>query len=188
MAGEDDNSDDRDALRRAFAGVTPLKGKQRVEKRRAAQQQEPAPRRDSVEEEGVRSRLDDLVGGDYRFDVEYPDAYSVVGVRKGVHRSHVTALQDPTVGDDDALDLHGMRAEEAKRAVVKYVRSQRDRGFQYGLVIHGKGKRSTGGKGVLRGVAIEALTKGGAAPFVLAFATAPRRLGGEGALVIKLEG
>ena len=182
---------DREALRKAFAGVKRLKGQKPLNDRVVRDdvpKQQPVPRRDSVEEERVRSRLDELVGGGHRFDVEYPDAYSVVGVRKGVHRSHVAALQDPSIGEDHALDLHGMRAEEVKRAVVKYVRSQRDRGFQYGLVIHGKGKRSTGGKGVLRGVTIEALTKGGAAPFVLAFATAPRQLGGEGALVLKLEG
>jgi DNA-nicking Smr family endonuclease len=54
------------------------------------------------------------------------------------------------------------------------------------LIIHGKGAHSEGGIGVLEEACVEALTKGGAAPFVEAFATAPARFGGRGAIVARL--
>ena len=54
------------------------------------------------------------------------------------------------------------------------------------LVVHGRGTRSAGGVGVLKALVVEALSEGGAAPVVTAFATAPGHLGGEGALLVRL--
>ena len=66
------------------------------------------------------------------------------------------------------------------------MRSARRAGRRYLLVIHGKGSHSADGVGVLRDAVLEALTSGGAAPVVAAFATACSRLGGSGALALAL--
>ncbi|MBW2685342.1 MAG: Smr/MutS family protein, partial [Deltaproteobacteria bacterium] len=54
------------------------------------------------------------------------------------------------------------------------------------LIIVGKGLHSPGGKGTLKTAVVDALSKRAPARFVLAFRTAPRHLGGTGALVARL--
>ena len=55
------------------------------------------------------------------------------------------------------------------------------------MIVHGAGKHSEGGQGVLGQCTVEALTSGGAAPLVRAFATAHTRQGGLGALAVYLK-
>jgi DNA-nicking Smr family endonuclease len=54
------------------------------------------------------------------------------------------------------------------------------------LIVHGRGQRSAGGVGVLPDVVLETLSRGGAAPVVRAFMSAPQRQGGAGAVVVFL--
>ena len=71
-------------------------------------------------------------------------------------------------------------------SMALFVREEHRRGRRTLCIIHGKGKHSEGGIGVLRGAAVEALTKGGAAPLVECLASAPERFGGSGALLVRL--
>jgi DNA-nicking Smr family endonuclease len=84
-----------------------------------------------------------------------------------------------------SLDLHGRTRLETSRLVRQFVRDAHRAGRRTLAIVHGRGTHSAIG-GVLREAVIEALTKGGAAPLVHAFATAPPRLGGEGALLVRL--
>lgn len=184
--------EDRVAFHQAYAGVTPL-GRRPDQRLGAAppsaaavEARHGARDADQRADEVARRRLDALVGGAVRFDVQW-EGPRVAGLRRGAHRSHLVTLGDDDVTPGDRLDLHGMRAEEAGRAVVRFVRDAQRRGERVVLIVHGRGLHSDGGAGVLAGRAVAALGEGGAAPCVLAFRTAPGRLGGEGALLVRLE-
>jgi len=110
----------------------------------------------------------------------------VSGKRRSTHASILDVLEDPKLEVQAECDLHGQTAREAEREVLRFVReSQRD-GKRWVLVIVGKGLHSPGGKGTLKANIIDALSKRSPARFVLAFRTAPRHLGGTGALVARL--
>ena len=77
-------------------------------------------------------------------------------------------------------------AEAAARAVVRFVRDSHASGKKNVLIIHGRGNGSLRGLAVLKDVVVDALTESGASRLVLAFSSAPRRLGGVGALAVRL--
>jgi DNA-nicking Smr family endonuclease len=179
--------DDRMAFREAFAGVRPLgepAGPRRSPKNKAPKARvEPAKRAEADEE--VRARLDALVAGGQRFDVDRGSDGVVTGRRQGAHPSHLESLREGFV-PHATLDLHGMRAEVAARAVVNFVRESFQKGRRNLLIIHGRGNGSVGGASVLREVVVDALTGSGASSKVLAFTSAPKAMGGVGALAIRL--
>ena len=79
-----------------------------------------------------------------------------------------------------------MRSAEVERAVHDFVRDAQRRRARHLLIIVGKGQHSEDGVGVLAEVAVRALSQGGAAPLVAAFASAHSRHGGSGALAVLL--
>jgi DNA-nicking Smr family endonuclease len=92
------------------------------------------------------------------------------------------------------LDLHGMKQREAHAALRRFLKSAQGKGYRHVLVITGKGavtdtRRSfyeEDERGVLRQAVPHWLTQPDLAPVVVSFAPAPRRLGGEGALYVRL--
>jgi DNA-nicking Smr family endonuclease len=178
------NPGELSALNAAYRGVEPIKRKQPGRVRRAAA---PPPRASLVdpEEQAARERLAALVGGGVRFDVRWDDGL-VQGVRRGVAEKQLRRLSGAGFEPEATLDLHGMRREQAQRAVQDFVRESQRRGARYLLVIVGKGLHSDDGRGVLAEVLVEALTRGLAAPKVAAFATAAERHGGRGAIAVEL--
>lgn len=110
----------------------------------------------------------------------------ILGKRRSTHASIVTSLEDPALQVQAECDLHGHSAAEAERVMHRFLReSQRD-GKRWVLVIVGKGLHSQDGKGTLKAQMVEALSQRAPARLVLAFRTAPRHLGGTGALVARL--
>jgi DNA-nicking Smr family endonuclease len=177
---------DRTAYFDAMAGVRPLGATPRARpvdepRPRSA----PPPPRVSPADEEARARLAALVAGGVRFDLDRLED-SIRGRRVGTPVSVAEGLGRRGVVPEASLDLHGMRADEAERAVVRFVRQQHRRGARRLCIVHGKGRNSDGGVGVLRDVVVHALTEAGAAPVVLAFASAPIELGGTGALMVEL--
>ena len=134
----------------------------------------------------ARERLGALIAGDVRFDVQLERDGYVQALRQGASRKLLTAVQGSAFGPDATLDLHGLYAPEAATRVHDFVRSEHRRGARRLLIIVGKGTHSEAGVSVLAPVAREALTRGGAAPLVQAFATAHASLGGRGALAVLL--
>jgi DNA-nicking Smr family endonuclease len=92
------------------------------------------------------------------------------------------------------LDLHGMRQREAHAALRRFLKFAQGKGYRHVLVITGKGSEpETPGsfyeedaRGVLRQAVPHWLGSPDLAHVVVSFASAPRRLGGEGALYVRL--
>jgi DNA-nicking Smr family endonuclease len=92
------------------------------------------------------------------------------------------------------LDLHGMRQRDAHAALRSFLKTAQARGKRHVLVITGKGAAPTESKsfyeeeerGVLRAAVPLWLAEPDFASLVVSFSEAPRRLGGEGALYVRL--
>jgi DNA-nicking Smr family endonuclease len=84
------------------------------------------------------------------------------------------------------LDLHGLTAPEAERALGTFVSEAQQASRRVILVVHGRGHRSGPGGPVLGDLVRTRLATGVLAARVLAFCQAPPALGGAGATVILL--
>ncbi|MBW2509703.1 MAG: Smr/MutS family protein [Deltaproteobacteria bacterium] len=110
----------------------------------------------------------------------------ISGRRANTHSSILDSLEDPLLEVDAECDLHGCTAREAEREVQRFVGACQRSGKRWVRIIVGKGLHSKDGKGRLRDQVVAALSQRGAARYVLAFRTAPQRLGGTGALTVRL--
>ena len=110
----------------------------------------------------------------------------VLGRRRATHSSILEALEHPKLEVQAQCDLHGQTAREAEREVLRFVRECQRKGQRWVLIIVGKGLHSPGGQATLKSSVADALSKRAPSRFVLAFRTAPRHLGGTGALVARL--
>ncbi len=110
----------------------------------------------------------------------------MIARQKTTHPSILAALEDARLEPNAECDLHGMTVSQSDAAVLRFVRNHQGRGDRWVLIIVGKGTHSPGGRSTLRDSVIEALSRGEASRFVLAFRTAPRVLGGTGALAVRL--
>jgi DNA-nicking Smr family endonuclease len=92
------------------------------------------------------------------------------------------------------LDLHGMRQRDAHAQLRRFLKTAQARGLKHVLVITGKGvdpetrtsfyeERE---RGVLRNAVPRWLSEPEFASLVVSFSLAPRRLGGDGALYVRL--
>jgi DNA-nicking Smr family endonuclease len=177
------------ALSLAMQGVKPLGGgrpgrvgttTKRVESRTSMV----APFGRTAEEE-ARSRLDALVAQDVSFRIERDHEW-VRAARTDAPPRVVRELARRTRASE-TLDLHGLNQREARAAVISFLRSSHKRGLTVLCLVHGKGHNSEDGVGVLRDVAISAITDSGASQLVYAFCSAPDALGGTGALLVELK-
>jgi DNA-nicking Smr family endonuclease len=92
------------------------------------------------------------------------------------------------------LDLHGMKQREAHAALRRFLKSAQGKGYRHVLVITGKGADRAASRsfyeeearGVLRQAVPHWLVLPNLASLVVSFSTAPRRLGGDGALYVRL--
>jgi membrane-bound lytic murein transglycosylase A len=91
------------------------------------------------------------------------------------------------------LDLHGMRQTQAHRALGAFLRQAQANGHRHALIITGRGReeQATGfydaeERGILRRAVPRWLQEPEFAGFIVSFSPAPRRLGGEGALYVRL--
>ncbi len=173
--------DDRVAFQQAFADVRPLDAgpAKRGPSRAAAKQVQRAA------EDAARARLDSLVAGGVSFRVSRVDG-GVEGMRDGAQQRTVSLLAKGELPPEASLDLHGTVRSDVSTKVRNFVRSAHRDGRRTLAIVHGKGSHSEGGIGVLEDAVVKALTHGGAAPLVEAFATAPKRFGGSGALLVRL--
>lgn len=100
------------------------------------------------------------------------------------------ALRRGTRGVDARLDLHGLRQDQAHAALLAFLRRSQNAGHGLVLVVTGKGAGGsdgpTGERGVLRRMVPNWLRLPDLRPLVLGFEEGPPRLGGSGALYIRL--
>jgi DNA-nicking Smr family endonuclease len=104
----------------------------------------------------------------------------------GISDQQLARLQRGDPEPEERIDLHGLRADDAKRVLSKRIESAVAQGLRCVLVVHGMGKRSPTGEATLRDAVPDWLTRGALGRLVLAIAPAPRRLGGEGATLVLL--
>lgn len=126
-----------------------------------------------------------LVEGDGHFDLADSDEF-VEGWVEGLDPAVVRKLRRGEYAVQAHVDLHGMRRDEAKAVVHRFLRDARAAGKRCVLLVHGRGNHSKDQVPVLK----EALrTWLGTARFgrhVLAFATARPEDGGAGAVYVLL--
>ncbi len=92
------------------------------------------------------------------------------------------------------LDLHGLRQRDALAQLRTFLKSAQARDLRHVLVITGKGTEPAAAKsfyeaeerGMLRQAVPRWLSEPDFASLVVSFSAAPRRLGGEGALYVRL--
>ena len=101
-----------------------------------------------------------------------------------------TQLRRGQQGVEAAIDLHGMRQDEAHAALRGFLRVQQMRGAKLVLVVTGKGAAGDAAfgseRGVLRRNVPHWLSLADLRPLVLGFDEAEQRHGGSGALYIRL--
>ena len=113
---------------------------------------------------------------------------------EALDRQTARRLERGHVAVEAKLDLHGMRQREAHAALKRFIKSAQGKGYRHVLVITGKGGEPDRARpfyeedtrGVLRSAVPHWLAAPGLAPLIVSYAEAPRRLGGEGALYVRL--
>jgi DNA-nicking Smr family endonuclease len=109
-------------------------------------------------------------------------------------RQTARRLERGRLAVDARIDLHGMRQREAHAALRHFLKDAQRRGHRHVLVITGKGAGiderrpfyETDERGVLRQAVPHWLSQPDLAPVVISYSEAPRRLGGEGALYVRI--
>lgn len=109
-------------------------------------------------------------------------------------RQTARKLEKGALAVEARLDLHGLRQRDAHVALRKFLKWAQGKDYRHVLVITGKGSLRDEGRsfyeedarGILRQAVPHWLSHGDLAPLIVSFAEAPRRLGGEGALYVRL--
>ena len=171
--------DDEAIFTHAMEGVTPVPGKDYVQKGpRTREREEPR----NLEEEEVLTRLADLVKYGTGFHVcDTPEYVEGVGYR--VHPSIAKRLHQGDFSIEAHLDLHGFLVSDAKEAFDRFMRQAILRGKKGILIIHGRGLSSPA-EPVLKNKVMEWLTRGIWRKWVLAYTSARSCDGGAGATYI----
>jgi DNA-nicking Smr family endonuclease len=177
---------DPDTFAIYMVGVKELEGRaNRIP--RTASRIEKAQRARSAEDldAPARAQMRSLVTEGIRFET-VDDGDRIEGRRIDVDPREVRRLRRGQYAVDGKLDLHGMRLEDARRAVEAFVRKRSADGDKVVLVVHGKGDHSPRGVSVLRGEIAAWLSQDRSARHVAAFATPPDDMGGAGAVLVLL--
>lgn len=109
-----------------------------------------------------------------------------LGAAPGVSDRQLDQLKRGDPEPQERIDLHGLRSDAAPRLLAQRLESATHRGLRCVLVIHGRGAESAAGEAVLRERLPHWLTQPPIARDVRAFAPAPPRLGGAGAMLVLL--
>lgn len=173
---------EEDLFWQEMQGVTPIKQDGQV---RVATPPPTVLRRAEAEDNEALAELYDLVAGRADFDITDTEEY-IEGCVIGLDGALVRKLRQGDFSRQAALDLHGMKAEEAQLEVEKFLYTAVRNGFRCVLIVHGRGRNSPGQVPVLKDRVKLWLTRGKLARSVLAFASSRPYDGGPGALYVLL--
>jgi len=115
--------------------------------------------------------------GSVRFELTDRGGGALEGVAPGFDRRRLRALRRGEIASDLEIDLHGMRREEAHRALRGALHQALADRARCVLIVHGRGLRSES-EPVLRASLAEWLAEAPHGPEVLAFTPAEGRRGG----------
>jgi DNA-nicking Smr family endonuclease len=176
---ETENGGDAELWERVARSAKPLhKG------RAAAKAVPPKPRRKPVKEAAAPTEL-----------VARAQPKPAPAARgEALDRQTARKLERGAVAVEARLDLHGMRQREAHAALRRFLKWAQGKGYRHVLVITGKGAEPDLGRpfyeedarGILRASVPHWLAAPDLAPLIVSYSEAPRRLGGEGALYVRL--
>lgn len=162
-----------DLFRQALDGVTPLAPSGRITP--AKPRPVPlAPLRGS-RAPAVADTLSDHGAGDEPIN-EF--------LRNGLSRMTLRKLRRGQFPVEDSLDLHGLHTDAARKLLLEFLREATQRGLRCVCIIHGKGRHTESGEGILKTRTRHWLTQ---CPEVLAFCEAPPYAGGGGAVLLLLK-
>jgi len=171
------SDDDFELFRQAVGPVDPVRH-DRVEHATEKPPAEPLQLR--MDEAKV---LSDSLSDEYIIDELQPGdelSYAVPGLQPGQFRK----LRRGEFRREAELDLHGMTAENARKALALLLQEALDEGWRCLRIIHGKGLRSSNEGPVLKTRLNTWLRQRSE---VLAFCSAPPRDGGTGAVYVLLK-
>ncbi len=137
------------------------------------------------EDDAALAELADLVAGVAAFDISDTEEH-VEGTVVGLDPRILRRLRAGELAYQGHLDLHGMTADEAKRAVQEFIFRSMVAGHRCVLLVHGRGRNSPDQRPVLKDRLKDWLTHGELGRRVLAFSTARPYDGGSGAMYVLL--
>ena len=172
-----------DLFHREMAGVRPLSAAQR----QRVTPPPPAPQERAVTDPDAEAlaELFDLVNGGGAFDLADTVEF-IEGAANGVDRRLVRRLRGGEFAYQAHLDLHGMKTDEARIAVDRFLQHAHRQGQRCVLIVHGRGLNSKDQVPVLKHRLAGWLARGAWARLVLAFTSARPCDGGAGALYVLL--
>ncbi len=172
-----DSDDDAKLFRESMAGVRPLKNDNKVSEKPKPQ---PYPKQRIADELKVLEELSDSISDEW---VELSgDELSYA--RNGISRQIMRRLRSGRYIIEAELDLHGLRRDEAKKELVRFIKECSLKGIRCVRIIHGKGQRSPKKQPILKTKTANWLKQ---MDSVLAYCTAPKTDGGTGALYVLLK-
>ena len=167
---------------RAMQGVAPVAGSGR----QIQPPPPPAPASEPEDGDDADARLmRQAVQGAIEFDLELSDEY-MHGYVRGLDSKIFQQLKAGRLAVEGHLDLHGQNADQARDALMFFMRESYLAGRRVVLVVPGRGRNSPGGLSILRAEIQSWLTREPLRRIVLAFCTAQPRDGGTGALYVLL--
>ncbi|MGZ5916493.1 MAG: Smr/MutS family protein, partial [Methyloceanibacter sp.] len=175
-----DNDEGVDLWARVVGSAAPLKGRNRVPFKAEPPKPTPAPAKQPPLP--LRAKAKPVL--------KRPPAPAAVNLDRKTARH----LEKGSLAVEARLDLHGLRRRDAHAQLRRFLKTAQARGQRHVLVITGKGAVQTESKsfyeeeerGVLRQAVPRWLAEPDLADLVVSFSLAPRRLGGEGALYVRL--
>jgi DNA-nicking Smr family endonuclease len=170
---------DQDLFRLAAGKVQPLPARDEVLLN--TRKPKPAPLQFELDEQAaLQEALSDVFDASTLLDTDEHLSYRRTGIGPDVTRK----LRRGDWAIQRQLDLHGLRSDEARDALGRFIREAHQHGIRCVRVVHGKGLGSPGKTPVLKGRVQSWLAQKNE---VLAFVQARPAEGGAGAVVVLLQ-
>ena len=163
---------DADLFRQAVDGVIPLQPANRTT---AVKTPKRLPATPSAAPAQIQDHLSDH-GAEDKLLTEF--------ARPGISRMTLRKLRRGEWPIQDSLDLHSLHSDAARRLLLEFLHDATQNGLRCVCVIHGKGRHSEGGEGILKSRVRHWLTQ---CAEVLAFCETPPNEGGGGAVKVLLK-
>lgn len=168
------SDDDREAFAEATRDVRPLKAPNRV------RLEKPRPMAKARQSRAAHQAvLDQSLSGPFSTETLEEVSYR----RDGVSNRDMRRLRRGEFAIEAEIDLHGLRLEEARAELQRFLRECIDRGLASVRIVHGKGSRSGPDGPILKPGVQHWLARWDE---VLAFASSQPRHGGTGAVYVLL--
>ena len=166
---------DVELFRQALDGVTPLVPANRTDPLPPPKHVSPSARQSAAEKISIQDDLSDHGAEDSLLTEFY---------RSGISRMTLRKLRRGQWPVQDSLDLHGLNSDVARKLLLEFLRDSTQNTLRCVCIIHGKGRHTDGGEGVLKRRTRHWLTQ---CADVLAFCEAPPQEGGGGAVKVLLK-